>query len=488
MLANPRMRNILLWVLASLIVFARLGHGHLANFDDCYYAEKAKEMLRGGDWLTPHFSGNAALDNPPLFFWLVATGFRLFGVTNYGAAFFSALAGVFCVVLVVRIARRLGFDDFEAWSAGVVLVTTQYFLKYAHHAMMDVVLTLFFLLGVDGYLSGAEGRRRGWVQLGVATGLGVLTKSVLGLFPLIVAALHRLTVRRLRAASDPGLWIAAFVAAALASPWFLYQYSVHGDQLVKEHFLWLLWARGFVLPADPGGGNDPFGYLIRIATVYWPWLPLALAGIGLEAARALDRSRESHERSAARLMLLWLVVVLGVMSLGHEKKLWYVMSVFPCLALLAARAIGRLARSDVARRRTVAWTTGVLAVFTALLTLTPIGPARQREPDLQQMALVVRNNVPAGEKIVNLDAKYWDYANQFLFYSNHDLTEPLGDPALVRERLRRGSWALVRTSRVTEIVGSETSAYGVVARSGEWALLRGAPAAVLELQPVTSFE
>ena len=64
---RPGAATLALALLALFIVFAHLGEGHLANFDDCYYAEKAKEMVGSGDWITPHYDGQVSLDNPPLF-------------------------------------------------------------------------------------------------------------------------------------------------------------------------------------------------------------------------------------------------------------------------------------------------------------------------------------------------------------------------------------------------------------------------------------
>jgi hypothetical protein len=46
-LLESRAQAFLFLLLASFLIFARLGQGYLANFDDCYYAEKAKEMIRG---------------------------------------------------------------------------------------------------------------------------------------------------------------------------------------------------------------------------------------------------------------------------------------------------------------------------------------------------------------------------------------------------------------------------------------------------------
>src|SRR5438093_13462092 len=71
-LLEPRVQRWAIAAVAALIVFGGMGGAHLANYDDCYYAEKAVEMLRGGDWVTPHFAGQVRLDNPPLFLWIIA--------------------------------------------------------------------------------------------------------------------------------------------------------------------------------------------------------------------------------------------------------------------------------------------------------------------------------------------------------------------------------------------------------------------------------
>ena len=104
---------------AARVIFARAGAGPLANFDDTYYAEKTRQMLRTGDWLTPRFGGVKRLDNPPLFLWLMAASFATLAVTRFAAMLWSALAGVACVVPTHRLALRPGRDPFEAWAAGV---------------------------------------------------------------------------------------------------------------------------------------------------------------------------------------------------------------------------------------------------------------------------------------------------------------------------------------------------------------------------------
>lgn len=488
LLLDPRAQGALLVACAAWILFARVGAGPLPNYDDAYYAEKAKQMLRTGDWLTPRFSGAERLDNPPLFLWLMAASFAVMGVTSYAAVFWSALAGVACVALTHRLATRLGREPFAAWGAGVVLLGTGYFLKYANHAMFDVFLTALFLGAMLAYRRAWEGSVRAWLVLGVLTGLGVLTKSALGLFPLIVAALHVLWTGRTVHALRHGAWLAPLVAVAVVTPWYGYQLVTHREAFLSEHIAWLLFERGagHAAAAPP---SEPFGYFRELAISYWPWLPLAACGVWIAARKAFKvgpRSGPAGEwdaRDSARLLLVWLVVVLGVMSLAREKKLWYVMSVYPALAVLSADCLTGMIRTPHLRERVVLGGFALLAAAGSVLALTPWGSAPARRPDLQHMALAARSMVPEHERLVFLGGNYWSIAHQFVFHSDRTLERGDGGAASVRRALDQGRWALVAHDRLAELADADSARYVPVVASGKWALVHAAPAPTVTLPP-----
>ena len=488
LLLDPRAQGALLVACATLILFARAGAGPLPNYDDAYYAEKAKQMLRTGDWLTPRFAGHERLDNPPLFLWLMAASFAVMGVTSYAAVFWSALAGVACVALTYRLATRLGREPFEAWAAGLVLLGTGYFLKYANHAMFDVFLTALFLTAMLAYRRAWDGSARAWLALGALTGLGVLTKSALGLFPLIVAALHALWCGRAWHALRHGAWLAPLAAAAVVAPWYGYQLATHREAFLSEHVAWLLLERG-VGGAATAPASDPFGYLRELAISYWPWLPLAALGLwrAMREAFSKDTTREPgaawSTRETARLLVVWLVVVLGIMSLGREKKLWYVMSVYPALALLSAHGLAGLVRTTATRERVMLGGFALMAAAGAVLALTPWGSVPVRRPDLQHMALAARSMVPESQRIAFLGGNYWSVAHQFVFHSDRTLTRGNGEAPSVRAELDQGGWALVSRDRLAELTGADSGSYVPVVTSGGWSLVRAAPVPAVTLDP-----
>ena len=439
---RPGVHRLLFALAAAGVLFAKLGQTHLANYDDCFYAQKAKEMLRAGDWLTPTWAGEVRVENPPLFLWLMMLSYLALGVTNYAAILPSALAGVLCVVAVHRLAGELGMDDFAAWSAAFVLVTTQYFMKFAKHAMFDVFLALLFVLALLAYRRALTAERRWYLVVGLCTGAGILTKSVMGLFPLAVVVLHLVWTRRARELAQP--WFAAGVATALATglAWYAYQWGAYREELIGQYG-WLLVSRAGAAASKPTAWWNVFDYFVSLGRNYWPWAPLALAGLWLAGRRAFAREAGGPaaapplDRDAARLLLVWLLVSIGVMSLAREKKLWYIMPAFPAFALLAAAAAAAWLR-DPARRRTVMrGGYALLGVVALALNLTPLPASVDRRPDLQAVALAARDLVPAGERVLNLDAGYDSTNPQFLFYSDRSLTRPTRGPRGRAPRARR---------------------------------------------------
>jgi 4-amino-4-deoxy-L-arabinose transferase-like glycosyltransferase len=493
-LLAPRLQRWTLVALAALILLARIGRGTLANYDDCYYAEKAHEMLASGDWLTPRFSGVVRLDNPPLYLWLVAALFRCFGQSDWAAILPSALAGVACVGLLHVLATRLGADAFRAWCGSAVLLTTGYFVKYAGHAMFDVFLAMLFVLAMLAYRRAWEGSLRAWALLGLLTGLGVLTKSVLGLFPLLVAFAHLAWCGRWRALLGPGAWLAVAVAALTVAPWYGAQLRIHPEQFLSEHVRWLLWQRGFQPGHAAAASAPPFGYVRELAQTYWPWLPFALAGAWICARQAFAPRGAGSDaaawdtRAGARLLLLWPAVVIGVMSFGREKKLWYVMDAFPGLALLAAVALAAWVRSEGARRRTLLTGTALFAVAGAVLALTPWFAPPARRPDLQVVAHAARALVPPDSAILTPSGNYFGVAHQFVYYSRHRLDMPLHDRARVRAALDAGQWGLFDAAQRDTFIGADSLAYPAVVTSGAWSLVHAAPRPEVRLEPTVAFE
>ncbi len=434
---DPGLHAPFLTAAALLMFLGRPGSFVAQNYDGAYYAQKAKEMLATGSvWVVP-YHGEPTFDNAPLPFWLMGLSFRVFGVSEYAAVVPTALFGLLTVLLTRRIALALTGDARAGLLAGLILLFPGFFVDYARRPMADVVLTGWVTAAMLCFARGLE--RPAWLLgFGLCTGLAMLTKSVLGLFPLGVALAYGLAARRLDLLRSPLLWAAAALALGVGSSWYAASWARFGAEFWDTHFGWLIVERGL---RGPRGSDHPsdslyaLGYLRLLAGTYWPWLPLAAIGVWQTARRARRNPSEP-----GLLPLVWLLVPLVVLSASPTQMLRYLLQAFPALALLSAgAAVGwaPLRGGGLLGPALVLATAGV-ALFVAL---TPIGfgPAvslSERGRDAKALAPIVRLNTSPRDEVGNYKLAAWNPRNAMLFYADRFVADPVEDPVELVLRLQ----------------------------------------------------
>src|ERR1041384_752652 len=114
---------VTLLLLSSLTFLLGLGRQAITDSDEAFYAEAAREMVEGSDWLTPHFNYEERWQKPILYYWFTAAAFAGTDTTEFMARFGSALSGIGLVLLTWNAARRLLNDAAGAWLAGAIAAT-----------------------------------------------------------------------------------------------------------------------------------------------------------------------------------------------------------------------------------------------------------------------------------------------------------------------------------------------------------------------------
>ena len=98
---------IVLAVAFTLIWFAGLDYRRLIHPDEGRYAEIPREMVASGDWLTPRLDGIKYFEKPALQYWLTAAGYEAFGIRQWTARLWPALAGLAGVFFIGNVGLRL---------------------------------------------------------------------------------------------------------------------------------------------------------------------------------------------------------------------------------------------------------------------------------------------------------------------------------------------------------------------------------------------
>src|ERR1051325_6683555 len=92
----PHLRRavLTLLLLSALTFLLGLGTQAITDSDEGFYAEAAREMVEGNDWLTPHFNYEERWQKPILYYWFTAAAFAATDSSEFMARFGSALAGI----------------------------------------------------------------------------------------------------------------------------------------------------------------------------------------------------------------------------------------------------------------------------------------------------------------------------------------------------------------------------------------------------------
>ena len=335
-----------------LTLFAGLGSPAIADSDEAFYAESAREMVESGDWLTPRFNYIYRFEKPVLYYWLAASAYLVAGVGEAAARFPSALSGLGLTLLAFASARRW-YDAPTGFLAGVITATSFGYVAMARQALPDLTLAFFVTLSIWAALvawlrplsTGEDPthdnrRPTAWVALSAVGAAGaILTKGPVGIaLPVLVVgplvAWEYWTDRARPTVRLVDLALFAIVMLVLATPWFLGMTLVHGPAYLDRFFI----AENLDRFATPRYNDPrPFWYYAPIvAGGVLPWSPFMLLWVPA-IARAVRR-RFAGSVNAVRFGW-WAAAPLLFYSLSIGKQPRYILPVLPPLAVLLAHAI-----------------------------------------------------------------------------------------------------------------------------------------------------
>lgn len=408
---TPGAHVFVLAILSAIILFANLHRGDLSGYDDAVYAHEAKIVLQTGDWFTLRLNGYPDFDKPPLFVWLVALSFKVLGSSDYAAKFPAALFGLATILLVYFLGRRLSGDRWIPVLSMLVLMSTQYFLKYSMHAMTGVPFTFFFTLAIYFYVRSQRDPRY-LLMCGAAVGLATMTVSPMGLFPLGIIGLHLAFTKRFNLLFSRYWAGCLLLSFLLPMIWYVKEYQLYGNEFLVQHFANLL---NHTIPAQPKTYAETFAwhleYPILLLKHYWPWLPFMVFGLIGSMKKALTEKAET-----AALLSLWVLSVVILFSLADSKVLRYILPAFPAFSILAAMTLNSL----VARHRKAffKWSYAILSMVVLIATVFP--NYKVRAGNMRALAPVVKNATTHKQRVLlYTSGEYqWDYRNKLLWYGD----------------------------------------------------------------------
>jgi len=392
--------------LLALPFFLFLGHWGLIEPTDARYAEIAREMLFSGDWVTPHLLGLPYFQKPPLSFWLIASGLKIFGINEWGARFFQALAAFGTALLIYRTHRR------AAW----ILAASPLFWIHSRLLSADMFLTFFvtaaWVMGYGLRVTGHDQRPLDSkvdtrapcpVTLSFAVALAFLTKGPVALLWTVVPMmllnsplLWRERVRVRGSFNDSnvtlipafslqgrrGLLI-AIAATVLALSWYLLV-SFRNPGLLSYFLDVQLWKRVTSVETFHRGGPIYY-YLPLLMIAFLPYIRYWKSALKI--------------LWADKTLLFWAGWPLVVLSLVASKLPGYLLPALVPFAIAIGRAIPEEDRN---------WGWGGALSLTILFTFW-LGAPRwfPQLPTIREHARVLKQHWSPGDRVTVLSRKLY---------------------------------------------------------------------------------
>ena len=300
-----------------------------------------------------------AMDFPPFIAIAARATLETIGGSLVAVRLLPAAAAALLVLAAGWIARRLGGGTGASIIAALAVALSPLFMRAGSLFQPVVFDQLWWTLALIALMRipehGAEGGR-GWLPLGTALGIGLLTKYSIAFIGVGIAAATLATPLR-RWLLTPWPWLAAAVALLIGSPSLVGQLNLDFPVLGQMSDL-----RGSQLERI-GPGEFITGNLEFLG----PAVLLAIAGV----FELLRPQRTAGERAVA-----WAAVTTFVLLMLLRGKAYYVGPIYP--ALFAAGAVWIAARGRAIRWTTVALicVAGVIALPFGLPVLPPMAMAR----------------------------------------------------------------------------------------------------------------
>ena len=322
-------------LLCGYLFFFQLGELGLTDPDETFYAQTAKEMANRNDWITPYLYGVPQFEKPILFYWLIEASYKILGINEFSSRLPSAVFGVIGVIAIYLLGSLM-FNKRVGILAALILATNVEYLMLARGCVTDMALGVFVLLGMLFFIYGYIAKKDIFYILSAAMfGLATLTKGPIGiLLPGLVIIIYLAMTKELKILSIKRILWVTLTFLAIALPWYLVSYKIHGKAFVDEFFGFQNVIR-FLEPEHKIGAQFYY-YLPILIGGFFPWSAFLPFGLWRVIKKSFFVTGE--DRKYKLFIFLWFAVIFAFFSMSSTKLPTYIFPAWPAIALMIAIA------------------------------------------------------------------------------------------------------------------------------------------------------
>ncbi len=228
----------LLGIIAALVFIPLIGNCPLFDWDEINFAECAREMIVTGNYTTVQINFNPFWEKPPFFIWLQALSMNVFGVNEFAARLPNAICGIFTIITLYLVGKKL-FNAKFGLTWAIIHTGTLLPHLYFKSGLIDPWFNFFILLSVLLFVFAVNLETTKqliyFTFSGILLGVAVLTK---GPAALLVEGLsifiYLIFSKKLHLLANTKFYYFLLIIIITSISWFAFEYITGNKQIIKS--------------------------------------------------------------------------------------------------------------------------------------------------------------------------------------------------------------------------------------------------------------
>ncbi len=322
------------------ILYLRLGRDYLFNWDEGIYAQLGVEALKFHHWLTPTWNGQIWLEKPPGIAWLTALGMKFWGINEFGARFFMPLVAGITLYFTYLIGKKLK-DHYLGILASLLLANLDLFLSRSRAVNTDGAL----LAGITATVYLIMVNAAPWL-VAFAIAFSVFFKGLAGFLSLVIVL--PLLIKK----PKKYLFLLTSYLSLFTIPWHFYQLIIHKSAFITPYFKEQVLRRATV-PIEFHLESRWYYFHYLYQNLGIGWLFLLFLGIILIIFKIISQKSSRNLNPETRNLITiiwWFFFPLALFTLAKTRLFWYILPIYPAIALIIAYFLEFLAKRQTGRQ------------------------------------------------------------------------------------------------------------------------------------------
>ncbi len=347
------MAFLILFIALAAILFVRLGATQIYILDEAKNAQCAREMLLRHDFIVPTFNGELRVDKPPLHYFFMIAAYKMFGVNEFAARFFSVVMGLLTILVTYNYTKKL-FNGLAAFCACLVLATSTQFLFEFRLSVPDPYLIFFITLGLFSAFTWLKENNISQLYISaISFALAALAKGPVAVgLPGWCIFIWIITQKRWKTFLTWHLLFSFALLTAITLPWYIAVHKATNGA----------WTRGFFIEhnlnrfsySQEGHGGS---FYITILFVLIGLLPF-MSFIG----ELIKKSKTVFQNDLVKFSGVIVIVFIIFFSVSSTQLPNYPMPCYPFAAVILGSFIASLLNGEITSKKYPLY---ILLIFTS---------------------------------------------------------------------------------------------------------------------------